>query len=143
MFFSCICIHAEELVVYLKTGEQVSFILEKKPVISFSNDSLVIKSDNSDYLASIDNIEKYSFKTITTGLDSVSIENKLPSFHHEHVIFENLEVGSKVSVYDISGRLKSAYIVDVTGVLDINLATLPKGHYILSGPAFSFKFSNR
>lgn len=57
-------IQAEELVLYLKKGGQVSFALEKKPVITFVRDTIVINSEITNYSVSISEIENMILKNL-------------------------------------------------------------------------------
>lgn len=136
-------VQAEELILYLKKGGQVSFALEKKPVITFVKDTIVVRSDILNYSVSISDIEKYNIKEFTTDHQRLKNENVNPEMHNGHVFFSNLVEGCHVYVYDTTGKLLYVNTADQLGQVDVDLTSLPEGIFILKSPVVNIKMYNK
>ncbi len=134
-------IQAEELVLHLKKGGLVTFALDKKPVLTFVNDTLVVKSEILNYSVSINDIEKYDIKDISTDQKRLKNEAETPDIYNGHVVFNNLAEGCHVYVYDITGKLLYVNAADQSGRIDVNLTFLPHGIYIIKSPVVSIKIN--
>lgn len=139
---SCFQLQAEEnLVFHLKNGEKTVIALDKKPVITFEKDNMVVTSEDSQYSVPMKNIASYDFSE-ATEVEQVLEKTGKPVFSNGHVVFSKLKVGSRVFVYAIDGKQLQCYTADSSGYVDVDLTTLSKGIYILKSPGTNIKITN-
>lgn len=137
----CSLVRASELVIHLKNGEQVTFALEQKPIISFETDDLVVKSENTCYSVSMDEVACYDFNPIITDVENRQNKKSIPIIFKEHIVFTNLSRDSKVFVYTMDGKCIHSYKADSIGNVDVNLNSLPKGICILKSSVTTIKIT--
>ena len=92
---SCLPVCAkEELVLHLKSGGQITFALEEKPVITFEGENMLVKSKTANYSVPIGDIDSYDF----TMEDPVTISAKdyAIKYGDELPIFEFTSEGAEV-----------------------------------------------
>ena len=143
LFISCISIQAEELVVFLKKVEQVTFAIDKKPVVTFENDSLIIISESNEFVVPIEDVESYKILNFTTSQDKIKEVISVPIIEEGHVYYKQLPAGSQIRIYDITGKKLRVYTADKIGNVDIDLSSLPKGIFVISSSISNIKVSIR
>lgn len=142
LFMSCLSVQAEEvLVVHLKNGGQSSFAFSEKPVITFDNENMVIKSNVTTFSVSIADVSYYDFPASSTGIQEN--QHALPLISNGHVVFSKLPADSNVNIYTVDGKQLRRYAASRSGNVDIDLTTLPKGVYVISSPITKIKITNR
>ena len=121
-----------ELVVALHDGETLSYVLSEKPVITFNGNKMLIESSKM-MSSEIDLSEVKSFH--------FEIPNAIADVSENEVSFVRL--GTNVQIYGLTEAEKSIQISDMGGrattagvsiegtTANVNLASLPKGIYMI------------
>lgn len=131
------------LVIEMNNSKQHSYSLSDKPVITFDNNRLFIKTDKIELDYPIEDILKYYF----TELDETGVEDIKNYTDKIHFIYTNPDflsiegvVGdADIKVYDISGRVCDVNSTKSDNCAKIELSTLHKGVYIIKVNNHSFK----
>ena len=142
LLMPCLSLQADDLVIHLKSGGKTTFALEGKPVITFEGENFLVRSETANFSIPISDIEFYDF-TVTAEVRQVKDATTSPVVANGHVLFSQLKVGSKVTVYAIDGRQFGSYVADGSGSVDVDLTLFPKGIYVLSSPDTNIKITNR
>lgn len=111
------------MVVYLKSGDQVRFLVSEKPQITFENDVLRISSNTStiDYIRS--DVDEFYFEEIETGIETLEY------------------VGDGVvSIFDMSGQLITTLRGETPQVAKFLLNSFKPGLYIIKIGNQSIKY---
>lgn len=132
-----------------KNGETET-VLTKQPTITTTATSA---SAPGEYKITVSGAEAQNYEmsyvagklTImeATGVESAQENTSKTTCVNGHVLFSQLQTGSKVYVYAVDGRQISLYTADSMGIVDVDLTILPKGIYILKSPDTEIKITNR
>lgn len=140
------------LVINAAGGTQVSIALEDVPVLSVSNDSLVVTSlgDNlivpfsgTTYAIETRKVEKPSHTTGISNIIAPNSKSAQPQFSLGNGTVSGLKAGAKVTIYQIGGQAVKTISADNEGKAELNITNLPAGIYIIKTPTQSFKIINR
>lgn len=143
MMVSLVTMADEYLVVHHQDGTQTEFGLATKPIITIQDGNMLVKSRTADFSIAIANVKNYSFSDLTTGIRTLDTNLEKPVVSNGHVVFSKLQSGNCIQVYAVDGRQIRSYTADATGVIDVDLTTLPKGTYIVGSPASRIKITNK
>ena len=131
------------LVIEMNNSKQHSYSLSDKPVITFDNDRLFIKTDKIELDYPISNILKYYFIEVDeTGVED--IKNDVDKIHFiytdpDFLCVEGVDWDADINIYDISGRVCAVNLTKSDNCTKIELSTLNKGVYIIKVNNHSFK----
>lgn len=121
----------ECMIVELNNGEEISFLLKEKPVITCKDASLVVNGSAETSYA-IEDVKNYHFsKTVLSGLRTATNSISVAYINDQTIELQNAHPMSLVSLSSISGvKIFSAFVGD-EGKLSINLPSR-QGVYVLS-----------
>lgn len=144
--FALPCFSADKntLVVHMKDGTSVCFLLAESPRVSFAGDSLRIVSSVADATLLRSEVRRFEF-----GADASSSVADVPTAAGECVITENLlsvsglSVGASVRLYSLDGRLLRTACASDTGVATLSTDDLPVGVYVINFNSTTFKFMKK
>ncbi len=145
-FFLPNTIFAQEEVYLVLTevdGKVYKFALTDKPVVTFSNDQLVVNCDGESMDTSLENILKWTHETEATGIEFVQAEPQAPRFAFNNAVFEGFPIGTQVSIFSLDGKILKNSVANDSGTVKINLQELGKGTFIIRTPNRSFKIHNK
>lgn len=123
------------LCVQLQDGTTETYALVKKPVISLSEENMLIAiNENIKLDIKRSEIAHFYFDFIEhIGIEAVNKENVTFQFSDgENVTVYGLTRGTLVSVSSIDGKNLYSKKCRENGVVHLSLANLPKGIYLLS-----------
>lgn len=133
------------LVVELSDGTQSEYFLEDEPVLTFTDDSIVVTCNNDVVQFAPDNVVDYHFNTrrVSTDIREAPATNDAePSFSFSNATFSGLKAGTRIMVYTIDGKPVKTITAGQDGTAKIELSSLPRGIYIIRTPNKSFKVTN-
>lgn len=113
-------------------AEKVSYDLGDKPVITFSGNNLLVKTDKASAEFPLATVVKYYFaESDPTGLSDAT--EKLPFIFttEEGIQMVNCQPNMPVALFSVSGQLIKRYQTDSEGSLEINLSNQSKGVYLI------------
>lgn len=128
------------LMVQLKAGDTHYYVLADQPVVTFDGGKCNITSPTltSAYdIPDIDfaNIVDYDQASVKETMSALTIEYITPDL----IAIRGTAAGSHVTLHRIDGVKVGDYTVDDCGSVEISLAALPSGVYILSCKEKTFK----
>ncbi|MBO5866318.1 MAG: T9SS type A sorting domain-containing protein [Bacteroidaceae bacterium] len=133
------------LVIEINDSKQHSYSLSDKPVITFDNDRLFIKTDKIEIDYPISNIVKYYFIELDeTGVEDIKNDVDNINFIYTNPDFlcvEGINGDADINIYDISGRVCAVNSTKSDNCMKIELNTLKKGVYIIKVNNHSFKIT--
>lgn len=122
------------LVIEMKDASKVTFNLEEKPTIHFSDDKLLLESEKVAAEYNLNNVLKFYFtKIINTDIENIKEEIKEIHFSYfdEVLDIEGIEENDIISIYNISGKIVDINYNRNSNNAKISLRELPKGIYIV------------
>jgi len=122
-------------------GKTVSFALSELPVITYTNDQLVVSTPKEVVSIPVNEIYEGRFTDNATGL--YKIESAPANVSGGHVRFSDLQPKAIVSVYTIDGKRVMQQAAQRDGSADVDLHALGKGTYIIKSPTQTIKVMNK
>ena len=130
----------ENVVVTDVNGEKISFLLSSSPIVSFNEQSLIIKTDNETVFYPISEYRSFSIDNVQSDLDEVTNPHPNPSFYfNENFVVNGLKPSSKVSIYNILGFLISEGSTDENGSLILPINANKGSIFVVSTSVGNFK----
>lgn len=110
------------LKVNLRQGSSATYILSDKPVITYSGNDVIIKSQGIEDSYLLSDVKSFTFtENGTSGIESVT-DNVTYEFHDNVFTCE----GQVITVYNLSGRKVAS------GSNSVSLESLDRGIYIVN-----------
>ena len=131
---------AKAMVVYMKDGSLTVFEFADNPVITYSNNLLIVKSDSKLVEIKVENITKVKMEDRPISISTVI---KQPIVNGDRILFGQLPAGTMVKVFTADGKAVYSLKSDVESASSLYLSNLPHGLLIISTPTLSFKVNNR
>ena len=133
------------LVVWKKDGSKVAFALTEKPIVTFSENSLMINSTTVSVNYDLEDMAKFTYEdSESQGIKN--IENDKESsfkFDGEMLLFPSLKAGSKVAIHNLGGVLVFARTIEAAGDYSFPISHLDKGVYVVSVDGLTYKIVKR
>lgn len=138
MLLSQVCLAEDELTVFHKDGNKTVFALSTTPVITFSGEDMMVKSNILEITIPIEYVDYYTVNSSETGIENI---NKSDGFEldNESVNLTGLNPNEVVRVVSLNGIVLQTHLADSQGTAKINLSSLTKGCYIIKSKSNSFK----
>lgn len=129
------------LTVFQKDGQTASFGFGEKPVISFTDSSLVVTSTRTQVEYLLSKVQKFVLTEDPTKVNQVQDELRKPV-----LVLDDYQVnisGAKpdvaVMLLSADGKVLSTYKTDSDGSVTFSISELPVGTYIIRSNDLSFK----
>ena len=132
-------IYAESIIIKQKSGNETVLELSTNPVITFADESMIVTNDFTTITFPLDDIDSYVVGE-TSGIQEMKDS---PQFRDGHVVFKGIKEKSSVTAYSLDGKTIRKYAPDNSGVIDVNLRSLPKGAFVISTPNNKVKIINK
>lgn len=125
------------------SGDTVQFALSASPVITTSNNQLVITAGTQKVEVSLSDVKLYHFLTDTaTGINKTTDnQSATRSFNDGMVSFSGLKAFSSIIVATVDGKLVANVKADASGRASIDLNAYGHGLYIIKSTTGSFKIN--
>ena len=137
------------LKITFKDGSIVGVLLENRPVITFTTDSLVLTADNFTMAMPYQytDIEKIEFEdNAITGIEQATVNNNeltITYLDGENVIISGVDDKMSWRVYSLDGKQVQVPANRAGQVLTLSLAPLVNGVYIIRVDNYSFKIRKK
>ena len=132
------------LVVWAKDGTKTYFFLSENPKTTFKGNNLVITSESMSLSYSLDQVLRYTYELVPTGIESISQEKTVRiSQRDDALTLENLKPGTTVSLYTVDGKLVMADAAGDSRSVTISLSDRPSGVYIVKANDVTYKMMKR
>ena len=129
------------LTIHQKDGQQFSFGFDEKPVISFTDTELVLKTTGTELQYALASLAKFTFADAATGVDAVKEDLNGPIFTLQNyaVSITGSKSGINVKVISNDGKPVASYKTDEDGNVSFSISELPSGIYIINSENLTFK----
>jgi len=126
------------LVVWAKDGTQVAYDFKEKPIITFSDNYLVITIESSQVSYSLGNYDHFSFENeIPTEISSLDVNGI--SIEDDHLVFPDIKAGTHLKICTLNGSIIYDKLIDINGNYSLSISNVPKGIYIVAIGKLSYK----
>lgn len=122
-------------------GKAVSFSLAEHPVITYANNTLVVKTATEEVEIPVASISGYEFEEEPSAVRDLQLGK--PSIGGGRVVFTQLQPGASVQVFTTDGRKVASATAGSNGTAMLDLSTQPKATYVVKSPESSFKVINK
>lgn len=129
------------LTIHQKDGQQFSFGFEDKPVITYTDNALVLKTVKTEVQYPLASLAKFTFTESETAVTPVSADKNNPvlSLDSYVVNISGAKADVSVSVIGSDGKILSTYQTDSDGGVTFSIADLPQGTYIIKSENLTCK----
>lgn len=132
------------LVVWIKNGTKVTYLLAENPKVTFTETDLVITSKDVDMNYSLNSIARLTYEDNTfTNLNNLQTDEPVFKFDGEFLLFPDLKINSTVSVYTLNGLLIFKKSILQNGEYVFPLSSLSTGTYIINVNGIASKIVKR
>lgn len=143
LFFAIPFFAQSTVIIHQKEGQNCGFGFDEKPVITYTDTHLVLKTINTEVqflLASLNNIT-FSDSEVETAVHPIQDSDKSPE-----MTLDNYEVGitgakpkTAVSIIDCDGKTMNTFQTDANGSITFSIDKLPQGVYIIKADNLTCK----
>ena len=129
------------LTIHQKDGQQFSFGLEDKPLITYTETDLVLKTTKTELQYPLSKLSKFTFTDIDDAVISIKDDaNSAKLVLDNYVVnITGAKPGISVSVIGTDGKSLASYKTDDNGSITFSIAELPEGTYIIKSEALTCK----
>ena len=128
------------LTIHQKDGEKFSFGFSEKPVVSFTDNDLIVKTSTNQVTCALTAVAKFTFDSGETTVGEVKSDAEPAISLDEYaVMITNAKADDKVLLTGADGKLLQSYKVAEDGSVSFSISELPAGTYIISTSKLSIK----
>ncbi len=132
------------LIVWTKNGERIGYVLDKEPVISFTENEMKIKGNDFDVIYTLDNFARYTYDIHDPAtIRDILTEKFIAKFEGESIVFPSLKAHSTVSVYTLNGVQIFKKTVQKDGEYAFPLSVLSSGVYLVNINGQTYKIMKK
>jgi hypothetical protein len=122
------------LTIHQKDGQQFSFGLEDKPVITYTETDLVLKTTKTELQYPLASLAKFTFTDIDDAVIPIKDDGNSAQLQLDNyvVCITGAKAGISVTVIGSDGKTVDTYKTDDDGSITFSIADLPQGLYIIN-----------
>ena len=141
MLTSLIAFGQNTLTVHQKNGEQFSFGFEDKPVVTFIETELVVKSTKTELRYELAKVSRFTFDGKESAVEGIKEDTMKASITLDEytVSITGAKAGDTVRLIASDGRQLYSCKTDEEGSVTFSIAELPEGAYIISSESLTVK----
>jgi hypothetical protein len=129
------------LTIHQKDGQQFSFGFEDKPVITYTETDLVLKTTKTELQYPLSKLSKITFTDIDDAVISIKDDANTAQMVLDNYVVNitGAKPGISVSVIGTDGKSLASYKTDDNGSITFSIAELPEGTYIIKSESLTCK----
>ena len=129
------------ITIHQKDGKQFSFGFDEKPVVSFTDNMLVVKTTKTEIQYELALLSKFTFDQKQTAVDAIVDERIEPSVTLDEysVQISGLKADATATLLSADGKQLQSYRTDSEGTVSFSIAELPQGIYIIKSESLTCK----
>lgn len=129
------------LTIHQKDGQQFSFGFDDKPVITYTDNDLVLKTTKTEVQYPLESLLKLTFNDSETAVKPVLKDGKNPALVLDSyaVNISGAKAGVEVTVFSADGKSVNSYKASPDGNVSFSIADLTEGVYIIKSENLSIK----
>ena len=129
------------ITVHQKDGQQFSLGFNDKPVVTYNDNELIVKTDKTELRCALTNVAKFTFDdvedaviNIKTDLSKTSI-----SLDENNVSITGAKANITVRLLASDGKQLQSYETDKDGTVTFSISDLSEGTYIVTSDSLTIK----
>ena len=129
------------LTIHQKDGQQFSFGLADKPVITYTETDFVLKTTKTEVQFPLATLAKFSFTDVEDAVISIKSDGKTAMLELDNYMVSLTGAKPDVAVTLIGpdGKVVGTYKTDADGSVTFSIADLPQGVYIIKSENLTCK----
>ena len=129
------------LTIHQKDGQQFSFGFEDKPVITYTDTDLVLKTTKTELQYPLSKLSKFTFTDIDDAVISIKDDANSAKLVLDNYVVNIIgaKPGISVSVIGTDGKSLASYKTDDNGSITFSIAELPEGTYVIKSESLTCK----
>lgn len=129
------------LIIHQKDGQQFNFGFDDKPVITYTETDLVLKTTKTELLYPLASLAKFTFTDVEDAVISIKQESNAAKLELDNymVSINGAKAGITVTVIGPDGKTVGTYKTDADGCVTFSIADLPQGIYIIKSENLTCK----
>ena len=130
------------LVVHQKSGQDVGFGFSEKPVITYTDNYLVVKTTETEMQYPLLSLSKLTFSDTPASVAPVASngeQNPVIEFDGNTVKISGVKANASVVVVSQDGKTVSDGKANAEGLISVSLEDLPQDIYVIKAGDISFK----
>ena len=132
------------LVVETKDHVKTTYMLARKPEVTFVGNSLHIVSSDADVTYDLLDVLRFTYETQSvTGVSELHEDPATIDYEDGQLIISGIKAGAPVGIYSLDGKLVKQLTAQRSGSFRISLASLPQGMYIVKADNITYKILKR
>lgn len=146
LLFAILQVNAQNtLTVHQKDGQKLSFGFDEKPVVTFTDNELVVTSSGTEVRYPLSAVDKFTFNDKTTASEQIKEDVKKASITLDEyiVLLTGALPDISVSLVASDGKVLQSFRTDSDGSLQFSIADIPEGIYIISSNNINIKILKR
>ena len=126
------------LIVHQKNRESISFGFDEKPVVTFTDTELIVKTTANELQFPFDNLYRFTFDVAGTGVDGIKddLRSRI-SLDKYNVSINGAKPGLVVKIVSSDGKVIKEYETDADGNLAFSIEELSAGIYVISSESLN------
>jgi len=135
------------LTIHQKDGQQFSYGFGEKPVVTFTDNDLIVTTANENVklTLALTSVEKFTFDSNETAVNDIkdNAQKASISLDEYSVYIANVKENAVVSLSSADGKQLQAFKANADGTVSFSIADLPNGTYIISSENLSVKIQKK
>lgn len=129
------------LTIHQKDGQQFSFGFDDKPVISYTETDMVLKTTKTEVQYPLASLAKFTFSDVEDAVIPVKQEGNAVQLELDNytVSITGAKAGITVTVIGSDGKTLGTYKTDSNGSVTFSIADLPQGLYVINSKDLTCK----
>lgn len=131
---------AENILVWLSSGEKVIYNLGDNPKITPSDKEIIIETAKAKVTYTQGQVKKITFDEKNDNIESINGSLENAKINDKTIELSGFKSNENVIIYDLSGKTIFSQPTASDGCLIINLSNFNKGVYIIKVKNYTSKF---
>lgn len=129
------------LTIHQKDGQQFGFGFEEKPVVSFTDNALIIKSTKIEVQYELAKVAKFTFDDVEDAVIGIKVDDAKASITLDEYTVSISGAAADITVRLIAsdGKQLQSYKTNQDGSVTFSIAELPEGTYIIVSESLTCK----
>jgi len=129
------------LTVHQKDGQQFSFGFDDKPVVTFTDNELVVTSTKTELRYALAQLAKFTFDDVEDAVIGITPDTAKPGITLDEytVSITGAKPDATVRLIASDGKQLQTYKTAQDGSLTFSIAELPQGTYIITSESLTVK----
>lgn len=133
------------LTIHQKDGQQFNFGFDDKPVITYTDTDLVLKTSKTEVQYPLATLSKFTLTDVEDAVISIKQDGNKAQLELDSytVSITGAKAGVTVSVIGPDGKTVGTYKTDSDGSVTFSIADLPQGLYIINSENLTCKIQKK